>query len=535
MTRIGAVLCALFCAWAPAAKASRTEQSILMDDNQLIYASPAHIEQAMQQIKALGIDRVKVSVVWSLVSPAPNAARKPNFDASNPNAYPPGAWTRYDRIVELARQLGLGVYFQLTAPAPRWALTPGHLSFGAHSWSHEPKPALFQQFAEAVGRRYSGSFIPSRGPTPVLSLPLAGTTLTVNEPLLEPGQPIPAVTWWGIWNEPNEVGWLSPQWHVVDGRNTPYSPLLDRQMTDAGYAGLVAAGHAGETILIGETASGGNIRPGQFLRQLYCVDGHYHPFRGETAAALGCPTSGSRAAFVNANPALFHAAGFAHHPYSFDVAPNRLEGHGFVTLANLGSYERSLDRIFATYGQPTGLPFYLTEWGYKTNPPNPYVKTSLYQQEVWLNEGEYMTWRNPRVRVLAQFLLFDDKPRASAARGTLSYWSTFQSGLYYSDGNPKPSLDSFRIPIWVPSPRTGDRVTVWGQLRPANHAQVQSAVLDFRPSARAAWSALTNLQTASPEGFLLAHVPIAERGMIRLAWFDPNTGQVDYSRTVTIH
>ena len=55
---------------------------------------------------------------------------------------------------------------------------------------------------------------------------------------------------------------------------------------------------------------------------------------------------------------------------------------------------------------------------------NPFVRTSLGQQEVWLNEGEYMAWKDPRVRALAQFLLVDDKPRQTAKPGTRAYWST---------------------------------------------------------------------------------------------------------------
>jgi hypothetical protein len=75
---------------------------------------------------------------------------------------------------------------------------------------------------------------------------------------------------------------------------------------------------------------------------------------------------------------------------------------------------------------------------------------------------------------------------------------------------------------------------VWGQLRPADHAHAQSAVLEYRRSSRAKWSSLRTVQTANSEGFLLNHVRIAQPGMIRLAWRDPGSGAVDYSRTVKI-
>lgn len=519
------------------ALASDTEQSLLVDDNRLIYTTPDRVRANLEQIAALGVDRVKISVVWALVAPDPNATHAPSFDATDPGAYPAHAWDRYDLVDKLAHELGIGVYFQLTAPAPNWAVEPGARS-PEHSWSHEPNPREFGQFAEAVGRRYSGSYVipANQQAAPVVSLPIGGVTLTNPSGSSRPSgpTPLPAVTWWGIWNEPNEHAWLSPQLRRYRGRTVAFSPLLERRLTDAGYAGLVASGHAHDTILIGETASAGSVRPIPFLRDLYCLSARYRPLRGRAAAALGCPTSGTAAAFVSAHPALFRATGYAHHPYSFDRPPSRPFPGGVITLANLGSFERALDRSLAAYGQPTGMPIYVTEWGYKTNPPNPFVHTSLAQQATWLNQGEYMTWRDPRIRALAQFLLYDDQPRQGATPGTLSYWSTFQSGLYYASGGPKPSLAAFRLPIWVPHAHHGARVTVWGELRPAPHNQVQYAEIEYRAGAGSSWENLLEVATANPEGFLLSQISIPRRGQIRLAWGDPASGVVDHSRIVTI-
>jgi len=76
--------------------ASGTQASILMDDNTLIYSSPQHVEHAMRTLSWLGVDVVKVSVVWQLVAPNAASSRKPRFDATNTAAYPQGAWSRYD-------------------------------------------------------------------------------------------------------------------------------------------------------------------------------------------------------------------------------------------------------------------------------------------------------------------------------------------------------------------------------------------------------------------------------------------------------
>ena len=541
---VGLIFGALASLWAVPGRAlaSTTQTSILMDDDQLIYASPAHVKTVMEEISALGVNTVKVSMVWSLVAPKASSASKPSFNATDPNAYPPGAWTRYDLIVKLAQQFNLGVYFQLTAPAPAWAVVSGRVPAGGHGWSHEPNAKEFGQFAEAVGRRYSGTFVPpgAKSGSGGLDLPLPPTPFNFGNPLSSGTAPattgaLPRVQWWGLWNEPNEVAWLSPQTRTVAHRTVLYSPLLDRSLADAAYNGLVAGGHKGDTILVGETASGGQTQPLPFLRAFYCVGGNYQPLRGSAAAALGCPTSGRASTFVTQNPALFHS-GFAHHPYSFDQPPNITfrTNPGIITLANLGRLERGLDYVFHSYRQPAGFPLYLTEWGYKTNPPNPFVHTTLSQQALWLNEGEYMTWRDPRVRALTQFLLVDDGPRQGARPGTLSYWSTFQTGLYYANGRAKPSFAAFRIPIWVPVARTGPAVTIWGQLRPAAHSGDQAAVLEFRASPAANWSDLRNVQTGNPEGYIDAHVDIASRGQIRLGWYDAATNNVDYSRTINI-
>ena len=81
------------------------------------------------------------------------------------------------------------------------------------------------------------------------------------------------MSYWGIWNEPNEGAWLNPQWRTVGrGGRVLIAPLLYRQLVDAAYSALRATGHAHDTILIGETASRGWIFPIQFVQALYCVE-----------------------------------------------------------------------------------------------------------------------------------------------------------------------------------------------------------------------------------------------------------------------
>lgn len=520
----------------------------MMDDNELIYVSPTHAAQELEQMASLGVEQVKVSMVWGLVAPDPNSTKKPNFDATNPAAYPPGAWDRYDTVVRIATELGMSVYFQLTAPPPRWAvaLHPRNQPYHWLPGVQEPNPQEFGQFTEAVGRRYSGSYVaaPPAGDPPsyLLSIPIGGIAPIPG--LLNTGQQqsstpsaLPRVGMWGIWNEPNEGSWLNPQYTVLPHHRTQLvAPLLYRRLVDNAYTGLAASGHATDTIMIGETASAGITRPLPFVRGLYCVNGHNQPLRDSAAAGLGCPTNGSRSAFVAEHPGLFDIAGYAHHPYSFDQPPNRpFFIPDSITLDNLGQLERELNALFSLDGKGRrgGVPIYLTEYGYKSNPPNPYIHTSLTQQATWLNQGEYMSWQDPYVRALAQFELVDAPPDTSSPKGSREYWSTFQSGLIMLNGTEKPSYDAYRLPIWVPRARHGKRVTVWGQVRPANHRALQYAVIEFEPHGSSTWQQLALVQTGSPQGFLLSHVSIPSSGQLRLAWLTP-AGTVEYSRTVAI-
>jgi hypothetical protein len=529
------------------AVASTFEQSMLLDDDQLIYSSTKHMVQTLQTFHALGVDVVKVSVVWQLIAPNANSSQRPNFDATNPAAYPSGAWSRWDTLVETAQQLGMRVYFLVIGPAPVWAVAPGNRTSQGPALGWMPNPSDYRNFVEAVGRRYSGAYVdPPPPPTQGTQLPgiggitvpsttVPGTSVTSASPASTPATPIPRVNYWGIWNEPNERSWLVPWYRQAGHRRFLIQPQEYRALVDAAWSGLQASSHASDTIMVGETANRGILSPVPFMRDLYCVGSNLRPLGGSAASSYGCPTSGSASQFVAQHPGLFDTS-YAHHPYGFEAPPNQRDPEaGYVTLYNLPSFERTLNRIFGAYGQhPSGgVPLYLTEWGFKTNPPNPYVKTTPAQQAAWIDEGEYMTWQMPYVHGLAQFLLVDSPPRTNAPKGSALYWSSFQTGLEYINGKKKPSFYAFQVPIWLPVARHGSRVTVWGQLRPAAHNATQYGVIEFQPKGSSSWKELTEIQTNSPEGFVYNHVSVPSAGAVRLGWLDPN-GAVYYSRTVPV-
>jgi hypothetical protein len=541
--------CLLALVLAPTAIASLTQETILQDDDQLIFSSPTQVARTLSRLAGLGVDRVRVSVIWAALAPHPESRNRPEFHASDPAAYPSGAWDRYDTLVRLAAARGIGVIFDLTSPAPYWAARADAPARGYRK-NFDPSPAAFSDFVRAVGRRYDGTYIPDTQrpapvPPPLLGLPMPFSRPLPASPMNGDHDPLPAVTSWAIWNEPDEGGWLTPQWRRLSGRGTwvPAAPAIYRRLVDAGTAALAATGHGGDQVLIGETAARGSarrcggcsLRPLVFLRALYCVGRDYLPLTGERARALGCPPSGLRDAFVAAHRGLFGATGFAHHPYSFDLPPAvHVTNPDEAPLADLIRLERALDRIFSAYGQPSGIPIYLTEYGYKSNPPNPFALFSPRQQAAFINQGEYYAYRDPRVRSMAQFLLVDDGPKASAAVGSRSYWSTFQTGLETFDGAPKPALTAFRIPLWLPDPRHGHPVIVWGQVRTAPRGTDPPVGIEFRRADATGYSVLATVRASGQRNFLYTGVTFPSAGVVRLRWIDPATGIAYLSRAATV-
>jgi hypothetical protein len=507
-------------------KSWRSLESIFQDDQYLLHSPPSTVAGTLSRLRSLGVDRVRLSVLWSSIAPDHNSRVRPkNFDGTNPAAYPAAAWAPYDRVVELARARGIAVDFDVTAPGPLWAMSrpPANAKAADH---YRPSPADFGAFVAALGTRYSGTY----------ALPASSGASS---------GPLPRVSYWTIWNEPNQPGWLLPQWRAIAGRQVLDSPRLYRLYADRAFAALTHTGHgpSTDTVLIGELAPEGSehdgdadpVAPMPFVRALYCVDSSYQPLRGAPAGLLHCPQDEAPRAFVAQHPGLFDATGFAHHPYSFAVAPSVHAGDpNFVPLSDLSRLEQGLDRIFAAYGVKRQLPIYLTEYGYETNPPDPYRGVSPARQAAYLDQAQYMAWLDPRVNALAQFLLYDSAPDTRYPPGSPGYWSTPQTGLLYLRGERKPSLDSYRLPIFIPEPvaSPGASVLVWGMLRSAPNNTRQLARIEWRPP-RGGYRQLQTVRTNDPSGFLTAKVKPPGAGQVRITWTSPG-GAVFTSRSVAV-
>ena len=187
---------------------------------------------------------------------------------------------------------------------------------------------------------------------------------------------------------------------------------------------------------------------------MYCLDDNLNVIRGAHASVRGCP--GDIATFVAQNPALFRATGYAHHPYALLTPPSvRSKNADWVSMGDLRALSRELTRIYRRYGQKTqskrGVPLYLTEYGYQTR-PDPVTRVPFSKQAAWINEAEYIAYRNPNVRAVNQFLLVDDAPIAGEKNPRLAY-RTFQSGLQLLTGKRKPSYNAYVTPLFLKQSR----------------------------------------------------------------------------------
>ena len=207
------------------------------------------------------------------------------------------------------------------------------------------------------------------------------------------------------------------------------------------------------------------------------------------------------------------ATGVAHHPYTRGggSAPTGSTRSNWVTIDKMDRLERELDRA-GRYGRfRRGAPIYITEFGFQTRPPDR-NGVSLARQSAYINESNWLAFRRPRIRAVAQYELHDEP-----AVGT------FNTGLRFDDGRAKPSLSAYRMPVWVERSRGG--ITFFGQVRPGERGQ--RVRIEFRRPGRS-YATLKTLTLTNSRGYV--NMRFRERsGYWRLAWESP-LGTV-YSRT----
>jgi hypothetical protein len=360
---------------AQAAAAPAPPQTILQDDAVLLHSTDAGVKDAMTQLRALGVDQVRLTAGWSVIAPRPDSPTRPAFDDTDPAAYPADSWANLDRAVRDASDAGLKVMIDIAFWAPRWATQDDPSASGRLRTDIDPE--AYARFAKAVATRYSGTYAPPAathdtppaGPSPDADLfgaLLGGGRAKPSGPgpaPAAPSQPLPAASTFTIWNEPNHPGFVMPQWERQGAGWWPRSADIYRAMVRAAYPAIKQVA-PGSTVLIGATSSGGSSTPGrsgvpplQFIRALTCVDARWRPI-----------SSGSCAGYTT-----LPGDGWSHHPYSLRTVPEAQPiNRDKLPVASTPRLLAALRRL-VRMGRlaPAADQVWMTEYGYETSPPDP--------------------------------------------------------------------------------------------------------------------------------------------------------------------
>jgi hypothetical protein len=480
---VAGLLAALTLAVPATAQAGATQESIFQDDQLLLFSGPGTRDATLADLRSLGVDTVRAFVKWADVAPSPDSTTRPSFDATDPGAYPAENWAKYDGLVTAARASGLSILLTPTSGVPAWASQcSGSV---ARRRTCNPSAAEFGLFVRALGLRYSGNY--------------AG---------------LPKVSRWAMFNEPNVGSWLTPQYIRRRGQLIANSPIRYRSLVHAGTAALRATGHPHDQIMLGETAPIGHtggalatrpIATAAFLRDLFCIDSAGRALRGTAAALRNCT-----------RPGRFDVSAISHHPYvrGGSQPPLTATRPDEITIANSSRLKLILARAARRGRIRGGLPIYYTEYGYQTDPPDRIFGVGLSAQARYMNESDYIAWRDGQVKGMAQYLLNDDFSLDG-----------FQTGLRFSSGRSKPALAAYRLPVWVVGHRSF--VTVFGQARAAPNGQQARVAIQAR-SGRGGFKTVKTVTTRNSKGFFRVSVP--RRGSTwRLRWASPS-GAVYFSR-----
>lgn len=263
---------------------------------------------------------------------------------------------------------------------------------------------------------------------------------------------------WTAWNEPDSRVF-----------SVPVSPsLYVQRVLNPAYAGLHAARRSN---LVGGGVTGPRQPPGGMAPLTFM--------------------EGMRAAHARLDA-------YAHNPYP--VAPGETPTRtpcatcGSLTMALLPTIRADVTRLFGA------KPLWLTEYGYQTNPPDPFLGVSPALQAQYLGEAALRVLDQPGVTLLIQFLVRDEP--------SIGGW---QSGLFTAAGHPKPSYYAYPLPLAEVS-RSGSNVALWGQIRPGSGAR--QYVLQQSSGGR--WVAVGAVQRTGGGGSFRRVVALAAGTRVRI-------------------
>jgi hypothetical protein len=356
-----------------------------------------------------------IAVRWAAIQGSkPTAASHPRSPSD-----PSYNWDGLDASVQDAVARGLKVQIVISQ-APPWAEgkhdPDNETTAPAYTW--KPRVGPLENFAHAIATRYSGSY--------------GG---------------LPRVRLFQLWAEPNLNTRLSPQF-----RNGHLSaPKHYRSMLNAFYKGVHSAKRR-DKVVTGGTAPYGDLGrvhfrtpPVTFWRTVLCL-------HGRRLKPTRCK-----------HPAHFDV--LAHHP----IGQGRPDRHAHnpldVVVPDMGKLKRILRKAERTGRvRPRGhRPIWVTEIWHESKPPDP-RGFPVATQARYLAQDLYLLWKQ-RIGLVIWAEIVDQAP-------VPNYDLTFQTGLFFGAGNPKPAYYAYRFPF------AGDRlnrrrVRVWGKAPTPGNVSIQ--------------------------------------------------------------
>jgi len=295
-------------------------------------------------------------------------------------------WGTLDAAVKAAKNNDLAPLLTV-AHAPHWAEGPNRPpsleKAPAGTW--KPNANAFGKFAQALAKRYGDR-----------------------------------VRHYEAWNEPNLRGFLNPQYK---GKRLVASDIY-RRMLNAFYEGVhqVQPGAmviSGGTAPYGDRRGGGRTRPLAFLRDLLCLKRSLKPKKCGSKAKLDA---------------------LAHHPINTSGGPKRSAIHpddaSTPDVKNVVEVLRKAEKAnrVGTRGRHQ---VWLTEFWWETNPPDKCIGVRPERQARWISQA-LRKFQRQGASVAINFLVRDQPYRGQCGR------ADYQTGVFFADGEPKPSYKAFR-------------------------------------------------------------------------------------------
>jgi hypothetical protein len=374
---------------SPKKHTAKTSSRLLVGINDEAFTLYGDPTTAFATLKTLKTQVLRVNLYWGGTKWA--VAKSRPADPTDPGD-PAYDWTLYDRLVRYATQNNIKVVFSIL-------FTPGWANGGKAKTTVPKNFKDLENFAYAAAERYSGIWT-----APKWQQDPSNPTTAL---------PLPKVTMWTAWNEPNNPIWLAPQYKRVGKTWRVESAFQYAKICNAIYNGIHSkflGPLPGEKVACGVTGPKGNDAP---TTTRPSVD----PLTFLTAAhKYGMKT--------------FDV--YAHHPYP-DIGktdpPSFVPKGKFKRRVQLGNIGLLTSLVSKYYG---GKHLWITEYGYQTNPPDKTFGVSYAKQALYMKQAYAIARKNPRIDMMLWFLVKDEP--------AVGNW---QSGLETAAGKKKPAWSAF--------------------------------------------------------------------------------------------